>query len=315
MEKNNKIDDNKLVKFLFVLKKFWYVTLIFIIAFGVVGYLFGNTKSDETISFKKKTDYINLKTNIIISDENYKDFSETFNNTCFYFMNYDDVKLSAFKSVNPNISESDALKFIKISQIKNMSNMVEVSIKYNSETEVKAILDSFISKAETYLNKTLKNDMNQIKIIQVGEIEYESYEEIVNETKTNVVKYVILGVVAGFAFAIILLYFVRFYFLIHCPMDVVKNFEIDYIGTVKGSDNLSEFINKNKGLIFCNSGKEKLLDLKNCYTKEEIFNNGVEFCEDKQLVVIIKEDKDTFFYVEKLQLLLKNKIRGFIIYK
>jgi len=51
------------------------------------------------------------------------------------------------------------------------------------------------------------------------------------------------------------------------------------------------------------------------HTKEEIFNNGIDFCGDKKLVIIIKDDKDTFFYIEKLQLLLKNKIRGFIIYK
>jgi len=315
MEKNKKIVNNKLIKFLLVLKKFWYVTLVSVIAFGIAGYFIGNTKSDETISFKKKTDYINLKTNVIISDETYKDFSETFNNTCFYFMDYNEVKLSAFKSVNPEITDSEALKSIKISQNKNMSNMVEVNIKYNSAEEAKSVLDSFITKAESYLNKTLKNNMDQIKITQAGVIEYESYEEIVNETKTNVVKYVILGVVAGFAFAIILLYFVRFYFLIHCPTDVVKNFEIDYIGTIKGNDELSDFVVKNKDLYFCNSGKEKLIDNINCYTKEEIFNNGIDFCGDKKLVIIIKDDKDTFFYIEKLQLLLKNKIRGFIIYK
>lgn len=315
MEKNKKTINSKLIKFLLVLKKFWYVVLASIVAFGVAGYFVGNTKSDETISFKKKTDYINLKTNIIISDENYKDFSESFNNTCFYFMNYDEVKVKAFKSVNPEITDSEAVKFIKISQAQNMSNMVEINIKYKNSETAKDVLDSFIGNAESYLNKTLKNNMEKIKITQAGAIEYESYEEIVNESTTNAVKYVILGVVVGLIFAIVLLYFVGFYFIIHCPLDVVKNFEIDYIKTIHGSDELADYINKNKNLYFCNSGKEKLVDIKNCYTKEEIFNNGIDFCEDKQFVVIIKDDKDTFFHVEKLQLLLKNKIRGFIIYK
>lgn len=315
MKKNRKISNNKFIKFLLVLKKFWYIVLISVAGFGVAGYFIGNNKSDETISLKKKTDFITLKTKILISDDNYQDFSESFNNTCLYFMDYKEVKVEAFRCVDSVITESELLKSIEISQAKNMSNMIEINIKYNSSEKAKQILESYIEKSEDYLNKTLKNNMDKIRLTQAGAIEYESYEVIVNETKTNVVKYVILGVIAGFAFAIILMYFVGFYFIIHCPVDVVKNFDIDYIRTLYGSEELSDFANKNKDLVLCNSGREKILNEANCYTREEIFNQGVDFFDDKKLVIIIKEDKDTFFYIEKLQQLLKNKIRGFVIYK
>ena len=92
MEKTKINVNNKFVKFLLVLKKFWYVSLAMILVFGVAGYVVGNKKSVVSISSSKKTNNIILRTSILISDGNYQDFSDTFNNACFYFMKSNEIR-------------------------------------------------------------------------------------------------------------------------------------------------------------------------------------------------------------------------------
>ncbi len=314
MEKNKKFANNKIMKFLLVLKRFWYIILISIIGFGAMGFLFGNIKYGKTGSSQNQQSYVTLKTQVVISDNNYQEYSDSFNKSCVYFMTYASVRLSAVRTVNSEMTDSEAVKSIDVTALSGMLNMVEISIKYSNKDDAKLILDSYIEKAEDFLNETLKNGMDEIRITQAGNINYFSYEANSKESKMSIIKFTILGSVAGVAFAIILLYFWKFYFCVHSPTDVIKNIKIDYIGTFSGSEELKDYSSKNKELIFCNSGKEKILNTENCYTKEEIFNN-VNLCEDKELVIIVKESKDTLFYIEKLQLLLKNKIRGFVIYK
>ena len=320
---------NKLIKFLFTLKRFWYVVLASAICFSIFGYFLGEKKSVNDIPFSKETKHYILKTNIIISDGSYQDFSETFNNSCLYFMKSSSVIKDSVNAVNKDMTESDALQIINVNSINTVSNMVAIEIKYTSKEDARLILDKYIQKATPYLNKTLKNNLNEdgtfkdgieatkkILLTQIGDIEYTEKQETIAKRVTNVMKYVVVGLMFGIVAGVAGVYFLKFYFFVHTPIDVVKNFGIDYIGLIEDEKSLVEYIEKNKNLLFCSSGKNKITKSENYFTKEEIFNSdNLELGEEKNLVVLVKEDSDTFFYIEKIQLLLKNKIRGFILYK
>lgn len=327
MEKNKSKEKNKFLKFLLVLKKFWYVVLISVLVFGSLGYFIGNKKSTANSSFTNKASNKILKANILISDANYKDFSDSFNNTCLYFMWSREIIKPAIKAVDSEIQDSEISNIISLSKINNITNMVTIKINYKSMEDAKLVLNSYLIEAQTYLNKTLKDNItaegnfkdgtdksNIIKLTQVGEIGYETSKEYVGEIKISILKYLIAGIILGIGFAVVLLYFWKFYFIIHSPVDVIKNFSIDYIGKFDNADELKKYLENNKSCVFFNKGKEKIVDVENCYTSETIFNNTA-LVEEKEVVVIIKEDKDSYFYIEKVQLLIKNKIRGFIIYK
>ena len=114
---------------------------------------------------------------------------------------------------------------------------------------------------------------------------------------------------------ICILYFLKFHFIIHSPIDVVKNFDLEFLGKFEEKKNLIEYINKNKTCYFCKSKDEKIIENFKCYTIEEIINNGFIDDTKTELVIIIREDIDSYHFIEKVQLLFRNKIRGFIIYK
>ena len=320
---------NKFFKFLLVLKKFWYIVLISGICFSALGYFVGQKRSENDITFSRETKYYILKTNIIISSANYQDFSETFNNSCLYFMKEESLIKDTIRTVNDDISNSEAVKLIKISGINTLSNMVNIEIKYTSKEDSKLILEKYIEKATFYLNKTLKNNVNsegifkdgveasdKILLSQIGDITYLEHQETISKKVTNVVRYVIVGLMLGVVAGVSIIFLARFYFNVHDPIDVVKNFGIDYIGTIESEKTLFDYISSNRNLIFCGNEKNKIITSKNYFTKEEICNSNIfEFGEEKNIVILVKEDKDTFFYIEKLQLLLKNKIRGFVLYK
>ena len=320
---------SKIFKFFCVIRKFWYVILISTICFGVFGYFVGEKKTSKHTPFVTEVKHYMLKTNIIISSGNYQDFSESFNNSCMYFMTSTILIEDSVHSVNSEISESEALKIISVYNINKVSNMIGIDIMYTSKEEAKQILDKYIEKTITYLNKTLKNNLNEdgtfkegvlesdkILLTQIGELEYREIEETIVKKVTNVAKYIIAGMMIGLIFGLIVIYFTKFYFLIHCPVDIVKNFEVDYIGMINSETELVEYIEKNENQIFCSGNNIELTTKGNFYTKEQIFNSdSLELGEEKNLIILVKEGVDTFFYVEKVQMILKNKIRGFILYK
>ena len=325
--KTEKTEENKFLKFLRVLKNSWYFLIIGIIVFGGIGFLAGEKTLKRQYPFYKEADsYVVLKTNVIISDGNYQDFTQSFNNTCYYFMKSNTVLEKTIKQFNEKISESDLGKIISFNTIDNITNMVGINIKYDSKENTKRILDKYIEEVTIYLNKTLKNNINEdgtfkegvtennkIKISQIENIDY----VVVSTNKgAFIIKYVLFGCMLGLVVVCLIIYFSKFYFIIHSPYDVIKNFELNLICKLNTKKELENYISENKTEIFCISGKDDLKTTENCFTKDEILNNQIDKkIKDNGLILVIKEDRDNFFLVEKIQLLFKDGIKGFIIYK
>lgn len=324
MEKINKPnkEKNKFVKFLITLKKSWYIILACILCFGIAGYFVGRKKINQNSLFSNKNDYVVLKSNIIISDGNFQDFNQSFNNTCLYFMKSNSVLKETLSPFDKNINENELKKIISFNTLTDISNMVEISIKYKTKEETKQLLDNYIENVTVYLNKTLKKNMNEdgsfkesvtesnkIKISQIGNIEYIVYDNSLGNSNQNIVKYTVLGIILGLIVALLIVYFAKFYFIIHNPYDVIKNFKLNFIAKFEKKNELLKYT-KNNNYIFCCDNK--LIEIENCYTLNVLIeNNSVSSCE---IIIIIREDVDKSFFIEKAQLLFKDRIKGFIIY-
>ena len=97
--------NNKLIKFLLVVKKLWYVVLAPVVCFVTLGYFVGVKKSVTDTPFPTEQKYYVLTTHLIISSADYQDFSESFNNSCLYFMISGELIVDSVKAVDANISD------------------------------------------------------------------------------------------------------------------------------------------------------------------------------------------------------------------
>ena len=102
----------------------------------------------------------------------------------------------------------------------------------------------------------------------------------------------------------------------HDVYDVVKNFNISYICKFNNKQELEDYLKTTKDEIYCFNNKEKLDSFNNSYNLDDITNNNFKNnTKNKNIILMVKEDKDTYFYIEKVQCVFKDLLKGFILYK
>lgn len=320
MKEKNK-NKTRVVKFLEVLKKFWYVIVASVLCFAGMGLAFGIYKNKNKVQTVKDYNYISTKANMFLSDGNYMNFNDSFNNSCVYIISLDEFKNDVLKSINFDTNQAK----ISVSNLTNTTNMLQINIDSSTKEEGINILNAYIENAQQILNQNLRNNLdeggnfkegieNSSKIIlrQIGKIN-QNQIQVKSEIKKSIslVIFVLVGGLIGLILSIIILYLVKFYFIIHSPVEVIKNFNIEFFGNFYSEEELIRFYNSNNYLYCLNNKSLKFKE--KFYNINEILNDNALL--NNEVVIVLTEDKDTLMFVEKAQTLLQNKIRGFIIYK
>lgn len=311
----------KFKKFIKVLKKFWYVIVAGVICFSGIGLAVGIYKNKNKVQTVNDYTYISTKVNVFISDGNYMNFDDSFNNSCVYIISLDEFKNDVLKSINFDTNQAK----ISVSNLANSTNVLQINIDSSTKEEGLNILNAYIENAQQTLNQNLRNnldesgnykegteDSSKIILKQVGKIN-QNQIQVKSEIKKSIslVIFVFVGGLIGLILSIIILYLVKFYFIIHSPIDVIKNFNIEFFGNFYSEEELIKFCNSNNYLYCLNNKSLKFKE--KFYNINEILNDNTLL--NKEVVMVLAEDKDTLMFVEKAQTLLQNKIRGFIIYK
>lgn len=317
--KNKKI--TRVAKFLAVIKKLWYVIVSITVCFAGLGLAFGIYKNKNKVQTVKDYTYIETKVKVSISDGEYMSFSDSFNNSCIFIMESQELKKEVLKSIDLDEGSGEII----ITKLSNITNMVQVTVSSSSKEEGLRILNMYIEKAQRVLNQDFRNNLNvdgsfregteessKIVLRQIGNVEQDQVV-VKKEIKTivSVSVFVLIGAFLGFVIAIIAVYLFGFYFVVHSPNEVIKNFNINYLSRFDNKKDLQKFGEK-EGFVYCISNKKSVL-CEFSYVVDDILSSNELM--NKEIVLIVEEDKDTLFFVEKTQKLLQNKIRGFVIYK
>lgn len=317
--KNKKI--TRVAKFLAVIKKLWYVIVSITVCFSGLGLAFGIYKNKNKVQTVKDYTYIETKVEVSISDGEYMSFSDSFNNSCIFIMESQELKKEVLKSIDLDEGGGEII----ITKLSNITNMVRVTVSSSSKEDGLRILNMYIEKAQRVLNQDFRNNLNvdgsfregteessKIILRQIGNVEQDQVV-VKKEIKTivSVSVFVLIGAFLGFVIAIIVVYLFGFYFVVHSPNEVIKNFNINYLSRFDNKKDLQKFGEK-EGFVYCISNKKSVL-CEFSYVVDDILSSNELM--NKEIVLVIEEDKDTLFFVEKTQKLLQNKIRGFVIYK
>ncbi len=319
--------NNKVIKFIYMTKKFWYLILIGVLCFGLFGCLIGINKSNKEKVNSDIADYVVLKTTLLSTNGNQETFDESFYRVCYYLMNSKSLIEETYLSLNYEDVESK-IKNLSIRNSSISSNIFEINIKANNEAEALDLLNNYIDLSAKYLNKIIKNNINEdgsfkpdvdpsniIEVRQFGDVDYDI---IVKTTFTLkiIIKYSVIGAIAGLILSLLALYFINFHFIVHDVYDVVKNFNISYICKFNNKQELEDYLKTTKDEIYCFNNKEKLDSFNNSYNLDDITNNNFKNnTKNKNIILMVKEDKDTYFYIEKVQCVFKDLLKGFILYK